>query len=142
MLARLAEGKYTFIGDIVDVGPSFITTSFSHSIPQGPVLYSPQDGATGVDPANVVVSWAPVTKDINGSAVIIVGYQVIVEEDAEPLFPQGFARPVFSVHLPATATSVTVPKEFMASNSPYKYEVLAIEESGNQTLSWAEFSTN
>jgi hypothetical protein len=64
-----------------------------------------------VDPANVVVSWAPVAQDINGSAVTIVGFKVIVEEDAEPLFPQGFARPVFSVHLPATATSVTVPKE-------------------------------
>jgi hypothetical protein len=47
VLARLEAGKYTFFGDMVDAGPSFTMTSFSHSIPQGPVFYSPQDGATG-----------------------------------------------------------------------------------------------
>jgi hypothetical protein len=29
----------------------------------------------------------------------------------------------------------------MTSGAPYKYEVLAIEESGNQTLSFAGFTT-
>ena len=62
--------------------------------------------------------------------------------EAEPEFPQGFAQPEFSVYLPASVTSVTVPKEFMKNNSSYKYEVLAIEVSGNQTISAATFSTN
>jgi hypothetical protein len=141
VLARLAAGTYTFSGEIIDAGPSFVRTSLSHSIPQGPVLNSPLDGATGVDPANVVVSWAPVTQDINGWPVTIVGYQVIVEEDAELLFPEGFARPVLSVHVPATVTSVTLPSEFMRNDACYTYEVLAIEISGNQTIASAAFET-
>jgi hypothetical protein len=141
VLLRLTPGDYMFSGDIVDGDFSSALTSFSRSIPQGPVLNSPQDGATGVNPANVVVSWEPVTHDIYGSPVTIVGYQVIVEEDAAPLFPQGFAKPVFSVHLPASATSVTVPPEFLLDDACYEYEVLAIETSGNQTLASAAFET-
>ena len=68
-------------------------------------------------------------------------YQVIVEEDVEPEFPDSFAKPVFSVYLPADATSVTIPEEFMQEDTDYEYEVLAIEESGNQTLSSAAFAT-
>lgn len=141
VLARLPEGIYTFTGDMVSGAPSELTTSLSHKIPAGPVIQTPVDGSTEVNPDNVVVSWDPVSQDIDGSDVTIVGYQVIVEEDAEPLFPQGFYRPLFSVHLPATVTSVTVPREFMEGGTPYKFEVLAIEESGNQTLSSGEFRT-
>ena len=106
------------------------------------MLTSPANDAADVDPNDTVVSWNPVTLDINGQPVTIVGYQVIVEEDKEvPDFPQGFAQPAFSIYLPADATSVTVPPEFMASGTEYEYEVLAIEESGNQTLSAATFET-
>ena len=140
VLARLPEGVYTFTGDMVDGDPSKLTATLTHTIPAGPVLLTPVDGST-VDPNNVIVSWEPVTEDINGAAITIVGYQVIVEKDEEPQFPQGFARSLFSVHVPAGVTSVTVPAEFMEGGAPYKYEVLAIEESGNQTLSSAEFET-
>jgi hypothetical protein len=126
---------------MVDDGESTTTATFSHNIPAGPELLTPADGSEDVDPDNVVVSWEEVTEDINGADITIVGYQVIVEKDEEPEFPQGFAKAEFSIHLPATATSVTVPSEFMESGEPYKYEVLAIEESGNQTISSAEFET-
>ena len=56
-------------------------------------------------------------------------------------YPEGFAQPVFSVTLPATASHVTIPEAFMRDDTCYNYEVLAIEESGNQTLSSAEFET-
>lgn len=141
VLTRLKEGTYTFTGDMVEGGQSTIITTFTYKIPAGPVLISPADGAIDVDPNNVVVAWNQVNTDIDGQAITIVGYQVIVELDEEPVYPATFARPVFSVYMPATATSVTVPKEFMESGKPYKYEVLAIEESGNQTLSSAEFRT-
>ena len=141
VLARLPEGTYTFTGDMVDGELSTMTASFSHKIPAGPVLQEPIDGSTDVDANNVVVAWNPVAEDINGSDIQIVGYQVIVEKDEEPQYPQGFAQAQFSIYLPATATSVAVPPEFMESDAPYKYEVLAIEESGNQTLSSAEFAT-
>ena len=86
VLARLSEGEYTFTGEIVEAGDSLITTDFSHRIPAGPTLLTPVDGSTGVDPSSVVVSWEPVLSDIDGAQVDIVGYQVIVEEDApQPL---------------------------------------------------------
>jgi len=141
VLARLPEGTYTFRGVMVDAGETTLTATLTHDIPAGPELVSPEDGASDVDPANTVVSWEPVTTDIDGEPITVVGYQVIVEEDAPPPFPQSFARPVFSVHLPATARSVKVPAEFMEGGTSYKYEVLAIAESGNQTLSSAEFAT-
>jgi hypothetical protein len=141
VLARLPEGTYTFTGDMVDGNESEITATFTHTIPAGPQLLTPADGSTDVDAGNTVISWQPVTQDINGSAVTIVGYQVIVEKDEEPQYPQGFAQSLFSIHLPATATSIAVPPEFMESGETYAYEVLAIESSGNQTLSSAEFET-
>lgn len=141
VLACLSEGEYAFAGEMVEADGSSVTTPFTHRIPAGSNLLTPADGSTGVDPNNVVVAWDAVSKDINGSDINIVGYQVIVEKDEEPQYPQGFARALFSIHLPATATSVAVPKEFMESGAPYKYEVLAIAESGNQTLSSAAFAT-
>jgi hypothetical protein len=48
---------------------------------------------------------------------------------------------VFSVDLPASTTSVTVPAEFLEPGTQYKVEVLAIEASGNQTITEVEFMT-
>ncbi len=141
VLARLPEGTYTLRGDMVGGDMSTMETVFTHDIPSGPVLISPQDGAEDVDPANTVVSWEPVTTDLDGDAITIVGYQVIVEEDAEPLFPEGFSAAKLSAYLSADATNFTAPVEFMRAGTDYKYEVLAIEQSGNQTLAAAEFTT-
>jgi hypothetical protein len=58
---------------------------------------------------------------------------VIVEREDE-------AR-TFQVDLPATATSVTIPPEFLEANTGYKVEVLAIEASGNQTITEVSFQT-
>ena len=80
------------------------------------------------------------TTDIDGDP--IVAYQVIVvEETDEELFPDTFGQPEFSVYVPASVTSITIPAEFMKSDTDYEYEVLAIEDSGNQTLAAAEFAT-
>jgi hypothetical protein len=143
VLSRIPEGSYPFEGEMVGAtAPSTVAADFTHKIPAGPVLVTPAADASDVDPQNTVISWQAVTQTVDGSSDIqIVGYQVIVEKDAEPLYPQGFYKPVFSVYLPATATSVTVPKEFMEAGAPYEFEVLAIEVSGNQTLSSAAFAT-
>ncbi len=37
---------------------------------------------------------------------------------------------------------MTVPPEFMDPGTEYKYEVLAIEASGNQTITEREFETD
>ena len=46
-----------------------------------------------------------------------------------------------SFYVPATVTSVTVPDGILEQGTEYEWEVLAIEESGNQTLSSSEFET-
>jgi hypothetical protein len=48
---------------------------------------------------------------------------------------------VFSVNLQPTVTEVTVSPEFLQPNADYIVEVLAIEASGNQTISEGEFKT-
>lgn len=141
VLARMPEGTYTIAGDMVDGDPSEVEAEFTHTIPAAPVLLSPEDGKENVDPSNTVVSWQPVTTALDGDPVQIVGYQVIVEIDRAPEFPDGFAQSAFSIYLPATATQVKVPTGFMRGDTDYEYEVLAIEVSGNQTIASAEFST-
>ena len=48
---------------------------------------------------------------------------------------------VFSADVTADVTSIVIPPSFMRSGVDYKFEVLAIEASGNQTFSEREFST-
>jgi hypothetical protein len=128
-LARFPEGEYRFRGVTVDGELLAGVATLTHAIPDGPVLISPAEGAVE-DPAHTVVAWEPVA-DPPGSS--IVEYEVIVER-ADLLR-------VFSVHVPATVTSVTVPPEFLEPGKPYKFEVLAIEAGGNQTLSESFFET-
>ncbi len=139
ILAMLPEGDYTIEGPTVDGGRTVGTALLTHDIPAGPVLLSPEEGAT-VPASNLVISWSPVTQTITGEAVTIVAYQLIVEVDEEP-HPHAFAKRQLSVHVPPSVTSVTVPNEFLQPGTLYKWEVLAIEESGNQTLSSSEFTT-
>jgi hypothetical protein len=86
-----------------------------------------------VDPEDTVVEWQLVAAPPGSE---IIGYEVVVERDED----EGPARK-FTVEVSGTTTSVTVPPEFMESGTAYKWEVLAIETSGNQTISESEFET-
>jgi hypothetical protein len=121
------EGKYGFDGTTIEGDRLVGKAKLSHDIPDGPNITSPADGAT-VAPDNVVASWGPVPQP---AGVNIVGYRAIVERE-DPLR-------VFSVDLPASATSVTIPSEFLEPGIEYKLEVQAIEASGNQTLTEITF---
>jgi hypothetical protein len=139
-LALFPEGDYQFQGITVE-GDSLVgTATLTHDIPCGPEIMSPAEGDT-VDPNNTKIEWESVTNMVNpgtgqcgGAASEIVGYQVIVERD-DPLR-------TFSVDLPASATDVVVPPEFLESGTEYKFEVLAIEVSENQTISESFFCTD
>jgi hypothetical protein len=142
VLARLPEGSYTFTGDIVGAAPSSLTATFTHTIPAGPVITSPAASATNVSRTAAVVSWEMVSTTVDGSSDIeIVGYEVIVEKAVEPEFPQTFAQPVLDVHVPPSVTSLSIPEAFLEPGAPYSLEVLAIEASGNQTLTQRSFET-
>lgn len=130
---RFPEGKYLFVGRIPGGGKLTGTAEFDHDVPEGPQIILPGPGgdtcAQGVTiPA--VISWHPVTETIEGEPVEIVGYEVIVENGE-----------VFDIHLPGDATQVTVPAEFLEPGTDYIFEVLAIAEGGNQTITEGCFRT-
>ena len=143
ILAKLPAGKYTIKGPSMEngdgkgeiAGEAWLT----HTIPEGPVLLSPKEDAK-VLPVDLAVSWLPVTKSITGGLVTIIAYQLIIEKDEKP-HPHMIGKRGLSMYLPASVTNITVPKGFLEPGTSYKWEVLAIEESGNQTLSSGGFKT-
>jgi hypothetical protein len=125
LLGLFPEGRYTFIGEKVDGRRLTSRPTLSHAIPAGPVVDSQVNGNS------VIISWDPVSVSAPGfpaKPIVIVGYQVLVDP--------------FQVTLPASATSVTLPVEFVESlaSGDHPFEVLAIEASGNQTITEGSFN--
>jgi hypothetical protein len=125
LLGQFPAGQYKFIGTTVDGTTLESAPTLSHAIPAGPVVSSTVNGNA------VEISWQAVTGPPTGfpdEQIKIVGYQVIVES--------------FQVTLPASSRKVTVPPEYVASlpSGEIPFEVLAIEASGNQTLTEGSFT--
>lgn len=139
VLSALPEGEYAFESRTVEGMRQSGTAVLTHRIPAGPVLLSPVEGAT-VPTRDLVLRWSPVSTTIDGDDITIVRYQVIVEKDENPP-ANSIGKNGMSIYVPGSVTSMTVPNEFLEPETPYKWEVLAIEESGNQTLSSGAFST-
>ena len=126
LLALFPEGKYKFIGVTPDGTRLAGTGTLSHAVPAGPIVSSEVDGD------EVTIRWEPVTAPPVGfpqEKIDIAGYQIIVEP--------------FQVTLPASSTQVTLPREFVQSLQPgrHGFEVLAIDASGNQTITAGSFET-
>ena len=83
-----------------------------------------------IDPVNTVADNVVCVASVD---LVIEGYQVIVEEEESGV--------EFNIILLDTATEVTVPEEMFEEDTLYKFEVLAIEESGNQTITESFFCT-
>ncbi len=125
LLARFPEGEYEFEGRTVDGQEIEGEAEFSHAIPAGPVVAS-----TVGPPDFLQISWSPVSAPPPGfpnEPIEIVEYQVIVES--------------FQVTVPAAVLSVTVSPEFVSTlaSGEHQFEVLAIDESGNQTITEGSF---
>lgn len=145
ILKFLPPGVYDFEGTTVEGEELEGEATLTHDLPCGPVITSPGDGDS-VDPTlPVVIIWEPVMHKLDTASdagicdesteIEIVAYEVIVElEGAEP--PQKI-----DIFLPGGATSFTVPEEIIVPGGEYKVEVLAIEESGNQTITELIFMT-
>jgi len=143
MLAKLPEGNYTIAGPGQENGKSTGRTSgtalLTHDIPAGPKLVSPKEGVR-VPVRGVVARWQPVSKTITGEPVTIIAYQLIIEKDVEP-HRHMIGKLGLSTYLPPSVTFIAVPNGFLQPRTAYKWEVLAIERSGNQTLSSGAFRT-
>ena len=143
MLAKLPEGNYTIAGPSQQNGKSagrtVGTALLTHDIPAGPELVSPAEGAT-VPARGVVARWKPVSRTITGEPVKIIAYQLIIEKDLEP-HRHMIGKLGLSIYVPRSVTSLAVPNGFLEARTKYNWEVLAIERSGNQTLSSGSFRT-
>lgn len=146
--ADFPEGTYVVAGvdteGIARVGEAV----FTHAIPAEPEIVEPvlaedEEEAEGavVPRSGLVVMWEPVTESIDGGPVTVTGYEVIVT-DEETEDPAGFARPVYDVHVRADTSELAVPNGFLEADHLYELEVLAIEQSGNQTISVGFFRTD
>ena len=140
LLIRFPAGIYSFEG-VTANGARRLTGSatLSHRLPAGPRIVSPAEGSTLSATAPLVIDWDPVTQRFPCTTlpVTIAGYEVIVEQDK----PTSALPRSFDITLPASVTRVSVPPQFLRTNTAYKFEVLAIEQSGNQTTSEGSFET-
>ena len=135
-LERFPEGEYQFVGLSVDGDRMAGTAKFTHNLPEAPVLVAPARNAVVDRNSALNVQWRTVPPP-KGSP--IVGYQVLVVKPDTGL--TGLPKITLDVTMPPTATSMAVPSGFLLANSQYTWEVIAIEESGNQTLSVGTFRT-
>jgi hypothetical protein len=122
LLELFPEGEYRFVGKTVDNEKLESTAFLSHNVAAGPIVSTRPVTCSG---ATIEISWQPVTEPaaiLPGRSIHVIGYQVIVGS--------------FQVTVPASVTSVTVPHEFYDSlpSGTQDFEVLSIDESGNQTI--------
>jgi hypothetical protein len=136
LFAAWPAGKYEFQGKgggVTFEGEALL----SHRIPAGPEITEPDEAAMVSSDLPLLIEWNEVTDPIlpNLGPVKIVGYHVVVVETGAEALPQ------LDVDLPEDQFSVTVPAEYLKPNTIYQFEVLATEESGNQTITEGLFCT-
>jgi hypothetical protein len=129
------EGTYRFSGRTPDGARLSGETEFSHDIPAGPEIVLPvvsEDACAENVSIPVIIDWNEVTTNIDGDPIDIEAYEVIVEQDDLN----------FDVILSAdTGTALTIPAELLEPGTEYEFEVLAIAENGNQTITETCFVT-
>jgi len=121
-------GDYVFDGVQTDGMQMRSVVRLTHDFPDGPQITAPEEDSV-VAPDELVVRWNAVMTPVG---IQVVRYEVLVVDESRGVR-------VFSADLPRMSRSITIPEEFLARNGPYKVEVLAIERSGNQTLTEVSF---
>ena len=137
--AKFPEGKYKVRAQSFDGTILTGAATFTHDVPAAPIVTAPVDGAV-VPTTSLSIQWEDVTETVNGDPITITGYEVIVTKINHD-DPNGFSQPTFDVHVPPDRNSLTVSNEFLEPGTEYELEVLALEESGNQTITVSSFTT-
>lgn len=154
-IMRFPEGDYLFIANTNEGDRVKGTAELTYNLPAAPDISMTEDSEQPID--EVIIEWEPgvdlgekchdqslIDDGIiaDPATVEIVGWEVVVEPDddeaSDPLRK-------FTVQLPPDQTSVLVPAEYLEmffdeEFDEFKFEVGAIEESGNQTFSEGTFS--
>lgn len=147
-LRRFPAGTYEIEARLADGGELEGDGILTHVLPALPKIVAPvsnsEDDPPVVDLDNLVIEWEPVTtRFIGDGPVEIIEYQVILDQvdplRTEPWVDGGTRRAL--INLPGSVTRLTVPPEFLLPDAAYEFEILAIEASGNSTISVGEFVT-
>jgi hypothetical protein len=143
LLAKMPAGDYEFRGTASklggQIGVMLGKALLTHKIPAGVTLIEPKKDAV-IPVADLKIRWEGSGKALDGSDIKLISYQLIVEKNEEPDVNM-IGKRGLSMHLPASVTEMTVPAALLEPGAEYKWEVLAIEESGNQTLTEGAFKT-
>jgi len=146
ILGFMPEGEYKFEGLTIN---GFIITGeaeLTHDLPCGPELIFPMEDDV-VDPEDpLIISWMPVTNKIDTDSpdgecgdetdIEIIRYELILEiVDSEP-------EQKLTVIVPGDASEYMVSPDFVLPGAEYQFEVIAREESGNQTITEGGFFTS
>lgn len=145
--AAFPEGEYPVKGESFDGTILVGSATFTHDVPAEPVITAPglaeepkHSRGNPVPLDGLVVDWEPVNETVDGGPVTITGYEVIVTKEFHD-DPNGFSKPIYDVHVPPNVDRLPVPREFLQPGTVYELEVLALEASGNQTISVGFFRT-
>ena len=126
---QFPEGRYRFAGTTPEGDRLFGSAEFSHDIPAGPDIImpasTPDECAEGV-PLPVVIAWNEVTTSIDDEPIEVVEYQVLAGDVIDAL---------------TTGTTLTIPDGLLKPGTSYNFEVLAIADNGNQTITEGCFVT-
>ena len=137
-LARFPEGEYTIVGKTTKGDPLISKATFTHDIPDGPVMTSPREDDV-VDLDAVIIAWEPVTTP---PGIEIVRYELsFAPEDPEEGDPPPALDIDLFLELPSAVTEFRIPPELLMPGTEYVFEVLAIEVSGNKTITEVAFFT-
>ena len=139
------EGKYSLRAVDFDGGLLTGAAWFTTVLPTMPQIVTPSTvpepdavPVPTIPMADLTVEWQPVTTSQDGRPVVIRGYQLWINKENHA-DDHGFSRPNFDVHVGPDTTSFVVPAAFFDPASLYEIEVVAIEESGNQTIGGASY---
>jgi hypothetical protein len=156
---RFPEGEYEIEGNTLDWQELESVAELTHVMPapakptvNGESLsencddedpgYAPTEVS---DEDGITIAWPAVTMshpDVHGGGagvqppveVAIVNYEVVLEVEAEnPEDEEDTYESIFSIKLPHWLREVTIPEQYIDQGDTFKYEVLAREESYNQT---------
>lgn len=146
ILSFLPEGEYEFEGFTIENFKIVGTAELTHDLPCGPEIIYPMEGEV-VDPDDpLIISWMPVTNKIDTDSpdgecgdetdIEIEHYELVIEiVDSEP-------EQKLTVIVPGDVAGYMISPDFVIPGAEYKFEVLAREESGNQTITESEFFTS
>lgn len=123
---RFPEGVYTLVGRTVDGEKLTGEAVLSHDLPAAPINLEPADQV--VDPNGPIsIAWNP---GIGGEPV---RFWVVEVETGEVQ--------VLSAVLDVATTVLTIPAQLIKPGTEYEYEVIAVGENGNRTITEVSFMT-